>query len=75
MGYRTEPVAVRIAHVLQKLHLFQFFIFFFIIHTSYRKKHFTHLAQKQNYTTRRFFCTRLTFFTNWAEVVNGAGWD
>ena len=30
------------------------FKFFLIIHTTYRKK---------KYTTRRFFCTRLTFFT------------
>ena len=41
------------------------FNFFFIIHTTYRKKkNYTHLPQKNNYTTRRFFCTRLTFFTN-----------
>ena len=39
--------------------------FFLIIHTTYgKKKNYTHLQQKKkNYTTRRFFCTRLTFFT------------
>ena len=83
MGCRTEPAAVHIAHVLQRLHFFQFVNFFynlhdlrqkkitrlyrkkefkfFIVHTTYRKKKYTHLPQK-NYTTRRFFCTRLTFF-------------
>ena len=35
MGCHTEPAAV--AHVLQRLHFFQFFNFF-IIYTTYRKK-------------------------------------
>ena len=50
MGCRTEPAAIHIAHVLQRLHFFQFFNFFFIIHTTYCKKNYTHLPQKKNYT-------------------------
>ena len=36
MGCRTEPAAVHIAHVLQRLHFFQFFNLT-IIYTTYRK--------------------------------------
>ena len=66
MGCRTEPAAVHIAHVLQRLHFFQFFNFL-IIYTLYRKKKVTRpyrknkkiqfffynshdLLQKKNYT-------------------------
>ena len=76
MGCRTEPAAVHIAHVLQRLHFFKFFNFFFIIYAPLPQKKSiffykthdlpqtksTHLPQKKS-TTRRFFCTRLTFFT------------
>ena len=63
MGYRMEPAAVHIAHVLEKLHFFQFFNFF-IIDTAYRKKRRLHaFAAKKNYMARQFFCTQLTFFT------------
>ena len=82
MGCRTEPAAVHIAHVLQRLHFFQFFNFFMIWTTYCKKKFYTYLPQKKfdfffiihktyrkkNYTNRRFFCTQLTFFT-----VLGAG--
>ena len=63
MGCHTEPAAVHIAHVLQRLHFFQFFNFFYIIYTAYRKKKLHAFTAKKNYTTRRFFHTRLTFFT------------
>ena len=52
MGCCAEPAAVHIAHVLQRLHFFQFFTrpyrkkrfnFFLIIHTTYRKKKITRL--------------------------------
>ena len=39
------------------------FSIFFIIYTTYRKKKLHAFTAKKNYTTRRFFCTRLTFFT------------
>ena len=39
MACRTEPAAVHIAHVLQRLHFFQFFNFFYNLHD---------LPQKQN---------------------------
>ena len=89
MGCRTEPAAVHIAHVLQRLDFFQFFnffynlhdlpqkknlhdlpqklknsIFFYNSHDLQQKKNCTHLQQKKNYTTIRFFGTRLTFFTH-----------
>ena len=32
-------------------------------YTTYCKKKITRIYRKKNYTTRRFFCTRLTFFT------------
>ena len=44
MGCRTEPAAVHIAHVLQRLDFFQFFNFFYNLHD---------LKQKKNYTTYR----------------------
>ena len=66
MGCRTEPAAVHIAYVLQRLHFFQFFIFF-IIYMIYRKLHA--FTAKKNHTTRRFFCTRLTFFTRETGVT------
>ena len=47
MGCRAEPAAVHIAHVLEKLHFFQFSNFFLIIYTTYRKKNYTHLPQKK----------------------------
>ena len=99
MGCRTEPAAVHIAHVLQRLDFFQFFNFFynlhdlqqkkkiyttyskkkkiqffFIIHTTYSKKKKLHAftAKKKNYTTIRFFCTRLTFFTTPRGTALGA---
>ena len=40
------------------------FSIFFIIYTTYRKKKIAHIYRKKNYTTRRFFRIRLTFFTN-----------
>ena len=85
LGCRTEPAAVHIAHVLQRLHFFQFFNFFldnlhalpqklhaltvkknqffFINSHDLPQKKITHIYRKKNYTTRRFFCTRLTIFT------------
>ena len=73
MGCRTEPATVHVAHVLRKLHFFQFFNFcynlhdlpqeknytplpqkkiqfFFIIHTTYRKKKLHAFTAKKNYT-------------------------
>ena len=44
MGCRTEPAAVHIAHVLQRLDFFQIFNFFYNLHD---------LPQKKNYTTYR----------------------
>ena len=38
MGCRTEPAAVHIAHMLQKLHFFQFFNFFCNLHDLPQKK-------------------------------------
>ena len=43
MGCRTEPAAVHIAHVLQRLDFFQFFNFFYNLHDLQQKK--------KNYTT------------------------
>ena len=48
MGCRTEPAAVHIAHVFQRLHFFQFFNFFYNLRNlpqknitrPYRKKKF-----------------------------------
>ena len=95
MGCRTEPAAVHIAHVLQRLDFFQFFNFFYNLHDLQQKKKLHDLPQKlnnsifyynshdlqqkrkitriyskkKNYTTIRFFCTRLTFFTKKAKEV------
>ena len=38
MGCRTEPAAVHIAHVLQRLHFFQLFNLFYDLHELPRKK-------------------------------------
>ena len=38
MGCRTEPASVHIAHVLQKLHFFQFFNFFLTLHDFPQKR-------------------------------------
>ena len=102
MGCRTEPAAVHIAHVLQRLDFFQFFNFFYNLHDLQQKKKLHDLPQKlknsiffynshdlqqkkkitriysikKNYTTIRFFCTRLTFFavgTGRAVGVNYIG--
>ena len=77
MGCRTEPAAVHIPHVLQKLHFFQFRKFFFknnlrdlpqktiqffvIIHMTYRKKNCTHLPQKKITRLDNFFVHDLHF--------------
>ena len=63
MGCRTEPATIHIAHVLQRLHLFQFFNFF--LFTRLTAKNITLPYRKKNYTTKRFFCPRVTFFTCW----------
>ena len=47
MGCRTEPAAVHIAHVLQRLHFFQFFNFFYILHDVPQKKKITHPYRKK----------------------------
>ena len=47
MGCHTEPAAVHIAHVLQRLHFFQFFNFFYNLHDLPQKKNYTPLAQKK----------------------------
>ena len=47
MGCRTEPAAVHIAHVLQRLHFFQCFNFFLIIYTTYHKKKLHALTAKK----------------------------
>ena len=46
MGCRTEPAAVHIAHVLQRLDFFQFFNFY-NSHDLQQKKNYTHLQQKK----------------------------
>ena len=38
MGCHTEPAAVHIAHVLQRLHFFQFLNFFYNLHDLPQKK-------------------------------------
>ena len=43
--------------------------FFFIIYMTYRKKKLHAFTAKKNYTTRRFFRTRLTFFTERPGVI------
>ena len=51
--------------------------FFNIIHTTYHKKKLHAFTAKKNYTTRRFFCTHLTFFTPWrcrCRFGGGMGW-
>ena len=45
MGCHTEPEAVHIAHVLQRLHFFQ--NFFFSIYTTYRTKKLHALTAKK----------------------------
>ena len=59
MGCRTEPATIHIVHVLQKLHSFNFSIFF-TIYTIYRKRNeqflfiiYTTYRKKRNYTTYR----------------------
>ena len=58
MGCRTEPAAVHIPHVLQKLHFFQFFNFFNDLH-ALTEKELHALTVKKNssffliYTTYR----------------------
>ena len=56
-------------HALTAKKIFQFF---FIIYTTYRKKKLHVFTAKKNYTTRRFFCTRLTFFTELALCMQKA---
>ena len=46
MGCRTEPAAVHIAHVLQRLDFFQFFNFFYNLHDLQQKKILHDLPQK-----------------------------
>ena len=46
------------------------FQFSFIIYTTYRKK-ITRIYCTKNYTTRRFFCTRLTFFMGLRTSLSG----
>ena len=46
MGCRTEPAAVHIAHVLQRLDFFQFFNFFYNLHDLQQKKKLHDLPQK-----------------------------
>ena len=43
MGCRTEPAAVHIAHVLQRLDFFQFFNFFYNLHDLQQKKKITRI--------------------------------
>ena len=43
----TEPAVVHSAHVLQKLHFFQFFFFFIYTTCRKKKKHYTPLPQKK----------------------------
>ena len=51
MGCRTEPAAVHIAHVLQRLDFFQFFNFFYNLHDlQQKKKNYTHLQHKKKIT-------------------------
>ena len=38
MGCHTEPAAVHIAHVLEKLHFFQYFNFWYNLHDLPQKK-------------------------------------
>ena len=46
MGCRTEPAAVHIAHVLQRLDFFQIFNFFYNLHDLQQKKKLHDLPQK-----------------------------
>ena len=49
MGCRTEPAAVHIAHVLQRLDFFQFFNFFYNLHVlQQKKKNYTTYSKKKN---------------------------
>ena len=48
MGCRTEPAAVHIAHVLQRLDFFQFFNFFYNLHDLQQKKNYTTYSKKKN---------------------------
>ena len=60
MGCRTEPAAVHIAHVLQRLHFFQFFNFF-IIHPTYSKKKKITLLYRKNKKIQFFFIIHTTY--------------
>ena len=59
MGCRTEPAAVHIAHVLQRLHFLQFFNFLHNLHDLPQKKNYTPLPQK--YTNSFFFIIHTTY--------------
>ena len=48
MGCHTEPAAVHIAHVLQRLHFFQFLNFFNNLHDLPQKKKLHALTAKKN---------------------------
>ena len=47
MGCCTEPAFVHVAHVMQKLHFFQFFNFFLNLRKLPQKKDYMHSPQKK----------------------------
>ena len=59
MGCRTEPAAVHIAHVLQRLDFFQFFNFFYNLHDLQQKKKLHDLQQKKK--IQFFFIIHTTY--------------
>ena len=60
MGCRTEPAAVHIAHVLQRLHFFQFFNFFYNLHDLPQKKKIT-LPYRKSKKIQFFFIIHTTY--------------
>ena len=73
MGCHTEPAPIHIAHVLEKMHFFQF-LKFFINYITYHKKNFnlqdfpqnrkiTCSYRRKKKHSKTILCTKLTFFT------------
>ena len=62
MGCHMEPAAVHIAHVLQKLHLFQFFNFF--------KNNLHHLPQKKLHVLTAEKINFLIIYTTYRKKMN-----
>ena len=60
MGCHTEPAVVHIAHVLQRLHFFQFFNFLYNLDDLPQIK-ITHICCKKHYRLDDFFVHDLHF--------------